>query len=70
MLADVLRSVAMLMIPPISPFEAGTICEVFGLDRTGWQAEFASIGGYLAEYGPRLPQALLDEQRRIAQALT
>ncbi len=44
--------------------------KLFGLDRAGWQAEFASIGGYLAEYGPRLPQALLDEQRRIAQALT
>ena len=43
---------------------------LFGFDRAGWQAEFASIGDYLAEYGPRLPQALLDEQRRIAQALT
>ena len=43
--------------------------KLFGLDRAGWQAEFHSIGEYLAEYGPRLPQALRDEQRRIAAAL-
>jgi len=43
--------------------------KLFGLDRAGWQAEFASIGEYLAEYGPRLPQSLLDEQARIAEAL-
>jgi phosphoenolpyruvate carboxykinase (GTP) len=43
--------------------------KLFGIDRTAWQAEFASIGDYLAEYGPRLPQALLDEQRKIAEAL-
>ncbi len=43
--------------------------KLFGLDRAGWQAEFASLGEYLAEYGPRLPQALLDEQQRIASAL-
>ena len=29
-----LRSVAMLLIPRVAPFEAGTICEVFGIDRT------------------------------------
>ena len=43
--------------------------KLFGLDRAGWQAEFAGIGEYLAEYGPRLPQALLDEQRKIAAEL-
>ena len=43
--------------------------KLFGLDRAGWQAEFASIGEYLAEYGPRLPRALLDEQERIAESL-
>ena len=43
--------------------------KLFGLDRAGWQAEFANLGEYLAEYGPRLPQALLDEQQRIAGAL-
>ena len=43
--------------------------KLFGLDRAGWQAEFANLGEYLAEYGPRLPQALLQEHRRIAEAL-
>jgi phosphoenolpyruvate carboxykinase (GTP) len=43
--------------------------KLFGIDHSGWQAEFASIGDYLAEYGPRLPQALKEEQQRIARAL-
>ena len=43
--------------------------KLFGLDRAGWQAEFASIGEYLDEYGPRLPQALHEEQQRIAARL-
>ena len=43
--------------------------KLFGLDHAGWQAEFASIGDYLTEYGPRLPQALKDEQQRIAGEL-
>ncbi len=42
---------------------------LFGFDADGWRAEFASIGDYLDEYGPRMPQALKDEQRRIAAAL-
>ncbi|HET7843583.1 MAG TPA: phosphoenolpyruvate carboxykinase (GTP) [Xanthomonadales bacterium] len=43
--------------------------KLFGFEREGWQAEFASIGEYLDEYGPRMPQALKDEQQRIAKAL-
>ncbi|NUT13038.1 MAG: phosphoenolpyruvate carboxykinase (GTP), partial [Cupriavidus sp.] len=43
--------------------------KLFGFDHAGWQAEFASIGQYLDEYGPRMPQALKDEQQRIAKAL-
>ena len=43
--------------------------KLFGLDRDGWHAEFEGIGQYLDEYGPRMPQALRDEQRRIAAAL-
>jgi len=43
--------------------------KLFGFDRDGWRAEFASIGDYLREYGPRMPQALHDEQRRIAVML-
>ncbi|MDO5610875.1 MAG: phosphoenolpyruvate carboxykinase (GTP) [Pseudomonadota bacterium] len=43
--------------------------KLFGYDRTGWAHEFASIGEYLDEYGPRMPQALKDEQQRTAAAL-
>ncbi|WP_222564664.1 phosphoenolpyruvate carboxykinase (GTP) [Novilysobacter antarcticus] len=43
--------------------------KLFGFDQTGWRQEFASIGEYLEEYGPRMPQALKDEQRRIAAQL-
>ncbi|QSX78445.1 phosphoenolpyruvate carboxykinase (GTP) [Agrilutibacter solisilvae] len=43
--------------------------KLFGFDHAGWQTEFASIGQYLEEYGPRMPQALKDEQQRIAAAL-
>jgi phosphoenolpyruvate carboxykinase (GTP) len=43
--------------------------KLFGFDAAGWQAEFDSIGEYLAGYGPRMPQALQDEQSRIAGSL-
>jgi len=43
--------------------------KLFGFDRDGWRAEFEGIGSYLQEYGPRMPQALKDEQRRIARLL-
>ncbi len=43
--------------------------KLFGFDRDGWHAEFEGIGRYLDEYGPRMPQALKDEQRRIARTL-
>lgn len=43
--------------------EAGE--KLFGFDRPGWQAEFASIGEFLDEYGPRMPGALKAEQARI-----
>jgi phosphoenolpyruvate carboxykinase (GTP) len=42
---------------------------LFGFDRAGWQAEFASIGDYLEEFGARTPQVLKDEQQRIAARL-
>jgi phosphoenolpyruvate carboxykinase (GTP) len=45
-------------------------CEtLFDFDRVGWQAEFASIGEFLDEYGPRMPAALKAEQARILDAL-
>jgi len=43
--------------------------KLFGFDPAGWQAEFDSIGEYLDGYGRRMPQALKDEQRRIAAGL-
>ncbi|GHA77857.1 phosphoenolpyruvate carboxykinase (GTP) [Cognatilysobacter bugurensis] len=43
---------------------------LFGFDRDGWKAEFDSIGDYLEEYGPRMPQSLKDEQRRVAGSLS
>jgi phosphoenolpyruvate carboxykinase (GTP) len=44
--------------------------KLFGYEREGWCSEFASIGEYLEEYGPRMPQVLRDEQKRIAAALS
>jgi phosphoenolpyruvate carboxykinase (GTP) len=43
--------------------------KLFGFDAEGWKAEFAGIGDFLDEYGPRMPEALKAEQRRIADAL-
>jgi phosphoenolpyruvate carboxykinase (GTP) len=43
--------------------------KLFGFDPIAWAAEVAGIGDYLDEYGPRMPPALKDEQRRIAAAL-
>ena len=43
--------------------------KLFGFDHAGWQTELDSIGEYLAEYGPRMPMALKQEQQRIARAL-
>ncbi|GAB1406306.1 phosphoenolpyruvate carboxykinase (GTP) [Thermomonas brevis] len=43
--------------------------KLFGFDRAAWAAEFAGIGHYLDEYGPRMPQALKDQQAGIAAQL-
>ena len=43
--------------------------KLFGFEQAGWKAEFDSIGEYLDTYGPRMPQALKDEQQRIAALL-
>jgi phosphoenolpyruvate carboxykinase (GTP) len=43
--------------------------KLLGFDRDGWHAEFEGISAYLDEYGPRMPAALKDEQRRIEAAL-
>ncbi len=43
--------------------------KLFSFDQAGWQAEFASIGHYLEEYGSRMPDALKGEQSRISWSL-
>ncbi len=43
--------------------------KLFGFDRSGWQAEFASIGEFLDEYGARMPAAMKAEQVRILAEL-
>ena len=43
--------------------------KLFNYDHAGWAHEFASIGEYLEEYGPRMPEALKAEQQRTAAAL-
>ena len=43
--------------------------KLFGFDQDAWRAEFASIGEFLEEYGPRMPEALKAEQARIHAAL-
>ena len=44
--------------------------KLFGFDQSGWQAEFASIGEYLQEYGSRMPEALHQERSRVSESLT
>ena len=36
---------------------------LFRVESAGWRAEFDSIGTYLEDYGPRMPRALIEEQR-------
>ncbi len=43
--------------------------KLFGFDQADWQAEFASIGEYLEEYGARMPAALTALQASICKAL-
>jgi phosphoenolpyruvate carboxykinase (GTP) len=50
----------------LSPAARDTL---FGFDRDGWRSEFEGLGAYLAEYGPRMPEALKTEQQRIAGEL-
>jgi phosphoenolpyruvate carboxykinase (GTP) len=44
-----------------------TLLEV---DNGAWRDELAAIGDYLDTFAPRLPDALRDEQQRVALALT
>ena len=38
-------------------------------DRKQWSQELIAVGEYLESYGDRLPPALREEQRMIAEAL-
>ncbi|MCP1373456.1 phosphoenolpyruvate carboxykinase (GTP) [Dyella lutea] len=42
---------------------------LLAIDEDGWRQEMEAIGGYLREFAPRLPEALMREQARIAAAL-
>ena len=49
--------------------DAAALDELLHVDEAGWQAEAAAIGGYLSEFGQRMPQRLHDELQRVAGAL-
>ena len=49
--------------------DAAALDELLHVDEAGWQAEAAAIGGYLSEFGQRMPQRLHDELQRVADAL-
>ncbi|HLW25423.1 MAG TPA: phosphoenolpyruvate carboxykinase (GTP) [Steroidobacteraceae bacterium] len=46
---------------------SGALEELLAVDPQAWREEFSSIGGYLAEFGARLPRELAEELAR-AQA--
>ena len=45
------------------------LAQLLQVDRDGWYDEMEAVGEYLAGYGGRVPQALLDEQQRIGAQL-
>lgn len=49
--------------------DKATLAELLEVNQTGWQAELAAIGEYLAGFAPRTPARLLAEQQRVARAL-
>ncbi len=46
-----------------------TMTALTSIDTQQWQTEMAAIGEYLDSYGERLPDALRQEQQRVAAAL-
>ncbi|HET6430779.1 phosphoenolpyruvate carboxykinase (GTP) [Dyella sp.] len=52
-----------LSLPPAD------LAQLLAVDDAGWREELSAIGSYLGEFSPRLPQALADEQQRMAAAL-
>ena len=49
--------------------DKATLAELLEVNQTGWQAELAAIGEYLAGFAPRTPARLLAERQRVARAL-
>ena len=49
--------------------DGAALDELLHVDQEGWQAEVGAIGDYLREFGPRMPQQLHDELRRVGDAL-
>ncbi len=47
----------------------GAINSLLAVETRSWREEMASVETYLREYGDHLPQALLDEHRRVVSAL-
>ena len=43
--------------------------KLFGFDAEGWRAEFEGIGAFLAEFGPRMPKALIREHQAKTVAI-
>jgi len=46
------------------------VAALFDFNSVGWQAEFASISAYLADFGDYVPGALKDEQQRLSSHLS
>ncbi len=49
--------------------EPDALDELLAVDAAGWREEMKSIASYLAQYGERLPEALLREHARVTRAL-
>ena len=49
--------------------DARDLNALLSVDAVQWREEIDSVGSYLESYGDRLPEALSDEQRRIATRL-
>ncbi len=48
---------------------ANALANLIEVDRAGWKQELAGIGEYLDTFGQRTPQALREQQQRVAAAL-
>ena len=49
--------------------EPSTMESLLNVDKENWRQEMQEIGDYLEEYGSRLPQELLEQQREVLNDL-